>query len=444
MKYRATSPLEEDPKQQTDYRATSARAALWASRTPSYQPDQPAQVASREFDNEERGYFEAYDTRRAPASLAHANASMAKGQVSAYAPGAVSEVDRLRSEAKATGRTFGPAPYFWEMVKKPRQTSPLLIGFFWLVSLLVVGSALLSAAYAGVSVYAATQLSGATQLAVKGTPASAGLAYKDVMFYSHTDNVLLRGWFIPGVTSPGHLSASKTIIMVHGPNANRVDASVGQLDLSEALAKQGFAVLTFDLRGSGDSASAPTSMGYFEARDILGAVDFLRTGPMPYPTLGRPKAIGAWGVSTGADALLLAAAQEPAIRAIVSDSAFADVMPILQRDIPKQSHLSHYFTPGIIEAEQIMYGMDYSALKPVSVVASIAPRPIFFIHGAADTYVPLSDMAALAQAAQNRSYAQVTTWSVAGAQDGQAYHTAGQDYVTRVVAFFAANLSPAP
>ncbi|HEX8733104.1 MAG TPA: alpha/beta hydrolase [Ktedonobacterales bacterium] len=436
-------PPEEDPQQQTDYRATSARAALWASRTPSYQADQPAQMAPREVGEEERGYFEAYNTRRTPASLAHAEASMSRTQVGEYVPGATSEVERLRKNAKSTGRTFGPAPYFWELVKKPRPASPPLILLFWLTSLLVFASALLTAGYAGVSIYAASQLGHAPQVEAKGTPASAGLSFQPVVFVSRTDHVLLRGWFIPGVTSTGAQTTSKAIIMVHGPGSNRADSAVGQLALSEALAKAGFAVLTFDLRDSGASASAPTTMGYLEARDVLGAVDFLRTGPMPYPKLERPKVIGAWGVSTGAVALLMAAAQEPALGAVVADSAFARALPIVQRDLPAQTHLSHAFTPGIILAEQVMYGADYNALAPVNVVAQIAPRPLLFIQGADDTYIPSGDLDALTQAAQQGKGAKVTSWSVEGAKDGQAYHTDPAAYVAKVVAFFDASLAPA-
>src|SRR5438874_9913511 len=43
----------------------------------------------------------------------------------------------------------------------------------------------------------------------------------------------------------------------------------------------GLAVLAFDMRGAGESTPAPLSMGTLEQRDVLGAVDFLRSGPIP-------------------------------------------------------------------------------------------------------------------------------------------------------------------
>jgi fermentation-respiration switch protein FrsA (DUF1100 family) len=436
-------PTERDPDRlETDYRATSVRAAYWASRTPSYQPDQPPELVERDT-TEEREYFEAYDTRRAPASLAHAQASLSSANSQSYSPGAISEVERLRRETQGPGRTAGPAPYFWEMVQQPKKVSPLGVVAFWLISALLVISALLTSGYAGVSIYTASQLIYAPQVAPKGTPADAGLAYKEVTFMSRVDHLTLRGWFIPGVVSPGNLSTRETIIMAHGVRANRTDPGVGLLDLSVALAKHGFAVLAFDMRGSGDSSSAPTSLGFFEQRDVLGAVDFLQSGTMPYPNLGRPKAIGGWGVSMGAASLLLAAAQEPALRAIVSDSAYADIVPILQREIPARGHLPGFFTPGVLEASQAMYGIDFYAVRPSAVVARIAPRPILFIEGSADTYVPPDNMTTLAQAAQQGAGAKVQTWLVPNATHAQAYHVAGQAYVDRVVAFFTASLSPA-
>jgi len=433
---------QEGAGNQTDYRATGVRATYWASRTPSYQPGAPPELAERN-PAEDHAYLESYDTQRAPASLAHAHASVSSAQSQDYTPGALSEVERLRREAQAQGRAAGPAPYFWEVTQSATRTTSWAVMAFWLTSLLLVISALITFGYAGISVYAASQLVAAPQVMAKGTPADDGLAYKDVTFTSRTDHLLLSGWFIPGVVAPGRLSVSETIVVVHGIRTNRADPGVGLLPLSAALAKHGFAVLAFDMRGSGDSSSAPTSLGYYEQRDVLGAVDFLQTGAMPYPNLGRPKAIGGWGVSMGASTLLLAAAQDPALRAIVSDSAYADIVPILQREIPARAHLPSAFTPGILEAAQTMYGIDFYAVKPSAVVAQIAPRPILFIHGAADTYVPPSNMTALAQAAAQGHNARVQTWLVPKATHAQAYHAAGQAYVDRIVAFFTASLATA-
>ena len=230
--------------------------------------------------------------------------------------------------------------------------------------------------------------------------------------------------------------------MLHGDPANRADKSVGILHLSGDLARRGFAVLAFDMRGYGESPAAPRSFGLYEQRDVLGAVDFLRSGQLPYPELGRPHAIAGWGISLGGATLILAAVQEPAIRAIVSDSAYADILPRLERDIPRRGHFPPMFTPGGLVAAQVLYGVDYYHTRPVDVVASIAPRPIFLIHVAGDPDTPSSEMAILAAAARSAPNANVLIWSVPGTKHARAYLTEGKVYVERIVAFYMAALGP--
>lgn len=311
------------------------------------------------------------------------------------------------------------------------------------VALLLVVTAFALFAYAGVSTYIAVGVADQAQppLAIKWTPADAGLAYRDVSFPSRDDHLTIRGWLIPGVLPGGSLTVRRTIIMVHGARQNRTDPAAGLSDLSAALARQGFAVLAFDMRGHGESQSAPFSLGYFEQRDVLGAVDFLRAGPLPYPELGRPQSIGGWGVSMGAIALLLAAASEPAIGGVVADSAYPDIAPILEREIPKAGAPAP-FTPGGLLAARVLYGIDFYDVRPVDVVARIAPRPLFFIQGGADTFNPPTNLNVLANAAQVAPNASVQTWLVAGADHAQAYHVAGQLYVDRIVAFYIAALGP--
>src|SRR6266700_5573263 len=240
------------------------------------------------------------------------------------------------------------------------------------VAVLLLLSGILTLAYVVISFYNATVLVDVPQKPLYSTPATFGLQYHNVTFPSREDRVQLRGWFIPGVLPNGTLTAHRTIIMVHGSRTNRADKDAGLLRLSAALAQHGFAILAFDMRGMGESPPAPLSLGYFEQRDVLGAVDFLRSGSVPYPQLGRPRIIGGWGLSMGGTTLILAAAQEPAIRALVSDSAYADIIPILEREVPKGGHLPSFFTPGALLAVDALYGINYYAVRPVDVVVHIA------------------------------------------------------------------------
>lgn len=309
----------------------------------------------------------------------------------------------------------------------------------WIGPVLGLGAVALLG-YGGLSAYIAARLVALPRLPVVGSPAEEGLAYQAVTFRSRGDGLLLRGWFIPGVLPGGRLSARRAVLVIHGAGTNRADPGSGLLSFSAALARHGFAVLAFDLRGSGQSAPAPLSMGAFEQRDVLGAVDYLRVGPLPFPRLGRPRAIAGWGISMGAATLLLAAAHEPAIRAIVADSAYADVAPLMGRELPRYG-VPGVFIPGILLAVQLRYGIDIAAIRPVAVAAQLRGRAALFIHGTADDLIPPASTPALVAAAR-RGGAHVGVWTVPGATHGQAYHVAGAAYVSRVVRFLDMALGP--
>src|SRR5256884_8985391 len=147
-----------------------------------------------------------------------------------------------------------------------------------------------------------------------------------------------------------------------------------QLQLTGELARHGLAVLAIAMRGAGESTPAPLSMGTLEQRDVLGAVDFLRSGPIPIPELGRPRVIGGLGISMGAATLLMAAAREPAIQAVVSDSAYAEAAPLLEREIPKRSvavvgRIPGVFAPSALAMARILYGVDLFGARPVDTIA---------------------------------------------------------------------------
>ncbi len=301
---------------------------------------------------------------------------------------------------------------------------------------------LLTLLYAGMSVYTATQIVQVAPKPIALTPADFGLTYREVVFTSRVDNLTLKGWFIPGVSASGSLTTERAIIVVPGAKQNRSDPDAGALTLSAALARHGFAVLAYDPRGVGASQAAPFSMGYFEPRDTLGAVDFLRNGMLPYPELTRPSVIGGWGMSTGATTLLLAAAQEPAIQAIVSDTSSAVAAPLLQEQVTAQGGIGPV-VPGAFVAARALYGIDFYAVRPVDVVAKLAPRPVFFIHGEHDPWLPASNLTKLVDAASSPSNAHVQSWIVPGVVDhAQTYHTAPVEYETRVLAFYTAALGP--
>src|SRR5581483_10879414 len=115
----------------------------------------------------------------------------------------------------------------------------------------------------------------------------------------------------------------------------------------------------------------------------------------------------------------------------------------LARELPRQSRLPKPFTRGTLVAARTMYGVDGYTIRPAEVVARIAPRPVLFIQGGADTMNPLSSLTILAEAAAQGPDARVSTWKVPDADHAQGFHQDQREYVSRVVAFFEAAQAPA-
>jgi dienelactone hydrolase len=116
------------------------------------------------------------------------------------------------------------------------------------------------------------------------TPAAVGLKFDDVTFTA-SDGVPLRGWFIPREgAEPG-----PAVVFVHGWLWNRLGNVAGQvpvpdkdvdfLPAARGLHDAGYHVLLFDLRWHGASGrgKAPLTFGVHEARDFVGAVNYLRS-----------------------------------------------------------------------------------------------------------------------------------------------------------------------
>ncbi|MEA2634985.1 MAG: uncharacterized protein QOH92_1752 [Chloroflexota bacterium] len=316
------------------------------------------------------------------------------------------------------------------------------------VAALLVVVGLLTLGYVSISSYIAEQLVYEAPKPIVSTPANLGLHFASVIVPSRDDHISLKGWFIPGILPDGQLTTDRMIIVVHGTRTNRESPGDHLLQLTGELARHGLGVLSFDMRGMGESPPAPLSMGNLEQRDVLGAVDFLRMGTLPFPELGRPRFIGGLGISMGAATLLLAAAREPAIQAVVSDSAYADAAPLLEREIPKRAvpivgRIPGAFAPSALTMARVLYGVDLFDARPVGSIARIAPRPLLLIHGAADDYVPVNNFQQLAAAATSPATSRVTTWLVPKTRHAQAFKNTGPVYVARVTAFFDAALRSA-
>lgn len=142
------------------------------------------------------------------------------------------------------------------------------------------------------------------------TPETLKFTYELANFAS-TDNVALKGWFIPAKEKQESVLPA-TIIVLHGQGLTKADS----LDWAHFLHDQ-YNLLLLDFRGHGASQKKASTYGYFEAKDVVGAIEYLKTRG----DVDRTR-IGVFGYELGANAGILAAAITADVRAIVADSPF--------------------------------------------------------------------------------------------------------------------------
>jgi pimeloyl-ACP methyl ester carboxylesterase len=257
-----------------------------------------------------------------------------------------------------------------------------------------------------------------------GTPKTThSLAYEDVSFTSRNDHVALSGWFIPARNS------DRVIVFVHGKDSCRsCEFSNRALDFAHDMHERGFNVFMFDLRGHGQSSTARVSFGLREKNDVLGAIDWLRAKGF------GPGKIGVLGVSLGSASATYAAAEEPAISALVIDSGFADFGTLAGTILQRSSNSATILLPALGWINTALAGVNGLASQPAVQMSRILPRPVLIIHGADDRLIPPAQAEQLAEAAHTR------VWFVAGANHARTYRTSPIEYTQRVADFFVKSL----
>jgi pimeloyl-ACP methyl ester carboxylesterase len=181
-------------------------------------------------------------------------------------------------------------------------------------------------------------------------------------------NLELAGWTIHSV------HGAPAVVLVHGFKSSREE----MLPWARFLHDAGYNVLLFDTRACGRSGGAAVGLGATEPRDISLAVELARD------QFGTTR-VAVLGISLGAGAAILAAANDPRISAVVADSAWTDQDLQLSRlSFLPLGPLRVPLPPYGIAAVNAIVGADVTKARPVDRVARIAPRPILLIHSADD------------------------------------------------------------
>src|SRR5262245_57497924 len=187
----------------------------------------------------------------------------------------------------------------------------------------------------------------------------------------------LEGWFVPGPDP--ERAPWPTILLVYGYGGYKEQmASYARL-----LRRGGFATFTFDMEGSGLRRGRPGTLGAGGKLDFLGAAQYLRSRPDV-----DSERLGALGVSMGAATVLLAAVEDPGIKALVSDSSYADLRDMIRPGLHAfVGHASVLIAPLIVRYAETMIGAKASDIVPAYAASRLGNRALLIIHGAEDGLV---------------------------------------------------------
>ncbi len=271
---------------------------------------------------------------------------------------------------------------------------------------------------------------------VETTPSEYGMAYEDIEFSprmpeerAEENPITLRGWWISRAAQA--VGPESSIIVVHGLDSNRARDPEVYMPLIRDLHERGFSLLMFDLRAHGESDGEVMSAGYFERYDVLGAMDVAED------RYGIPaQRIGVLGFSMGGVAALLGATEEPRLRALVVDSAFANIDDLFAVEVADRTPLPEWTVnvvkPGMEIVARVRYGIRLSALKPEEFVGGI-DFPLLFTHAEDDDRIAADHSERIAAAA---THPETRLQSFPSGGHSAAFSDHAEEYLDAVTEYF--------
>ncbi len=264
------------------------------------------------------------------------------------------------------------------------------------------------------------------RLAIAERPDTYGLRYEDVAFAPPDRPITLRGWWIRGD------DPRAALVFVHGGGDDNRSLPYGAgLALARDLVAHRYALLMIDLRNYGESDGTPEGITYgdLESADVIGAVDAVATRA---PTLP----IAALGFSMGGASVLRAAAREPRLRAVVTDSAYADAREVAVAFTHAATGMPMLVAAPFVWSAETLHGTPLGRGATLAAIHGATFPPVLLIHDEHDPIAPVGDCRRLAAEIPGAE-----TWITALSAPGpfgthiQGYRLDPQRYVQRVTKF---------
>jgi hypothetical protein len=243
--------------------------------------------------------------------------------------------------------------------------------------------------------------------------------FEELEMMSH-DGLLLRGYYLAAA-----VPTPKTAILAHGYTGSAEKDMLGFANMYHEVF--GYNVLMPDNRAHGESEGSYIGFGWLDRFDYLKWIHFMlnRVGPHAQIVLH--------GLSMGGATVLMASGEKlpEQVKCVISDCAYTSVQDILSYQAKRLSKLPAF--PLIHLAGCVCKVRAGYTFGEASALAQVKKthKPILFIHGGEDTFVPTTMLDPLYEASNGPKEKCI----IPNAGHGLAYATDVAVYRQKVSAF---------
>ncbi|MDA5458006.1 alpha/beta hydrolase [Weissella confusa] len=227
---------------------------------------------------------------------------------------------------------------------------------------------------------------------------------------------------------PAEKKTNKTVVVIHGFGVeHKAMAPYGQM-----FHDMGYNVLMPDDRASGKSGGKYIGFGYLDAKDYKQWISKVITKN------GQDSQIVVMGASMGgATTMMLSGMNPPAqVKAYIEDAGYTSVYDELEYQAGDMYGLPMWLAkiilPVVSTYSKVLAGYDYAEADALKLLQKNT-RPMMFIHGGDDTFVPTKFLNQVYDASNGPK----EKYLVPGASHVQSYATNPAKYEQKVADFLA-------
>ena len=245
--------------------------------------------------------------------------------------------------------------------------------------------------------------------------------------WSDTFAIMPDGLRAHAVCIKSRKAEGRTAVVVHGYTNNSID----MLHIARIYNKEmHYNVVLPDLHGHGLSQGDDIQMGWFDRLDVLKWIDI---SPKMFSTVGDSMRLVVHGISMGAATTMCVSGEHTPdyVKCFVEDCGYTSAWDEFAHELRGRFSLPEF--PLLYTASwltQAKYGWSFKEASPLKQVAK-CKKPMFFIHGDKDTFVPTWMVYPLYEAKPQPKQ----LWIAPGSEHAFAYRDHREEYIKKVEAF---------